>query len=202
MVGGVNGIPYPLQIEIGVVTQAADAEMASRENATRLAAVLKSLRQTLPAEARIQTTQLSVQPNYQHEEGKAPRITAYTVSNQVRVETTALQTVGQAIDGAMKAGANTIQSLQFRVKNERDLRAQALRNAVADARAQAETIAAATDVRILRVLSVQAERSGPPVIYGQRYAVMEKVVAVDTPVEQGTIDLETRLTLTVEVGPK
>ena len=104
-----------------------------------------------------------------------------------------------ATDGALAAGANNVQSLQFRIRDERALRAEALRKAVEDARSQAETIAASLGLEVLRVLSAHAERSAPPVLYAER-AMVAKDAAQQTPVEQGTIDLHATLVLTVEIG--
>lgn len=160
---------------------------------------MKSIREILPEDARIQTAQLSVQPDYQYEERKAPRITGYTVTNVVRFETRELKRVSELIDRAMRAGANNVQSLQFRVTDERALRAEALRKALADASAQAEVIAKALKLRILRVLSVQAQALPPPIIYPER-AMAPKSAEAPTPVDPGSINLQASVTLTVEIG--
>src|SRR5688500_17540169 len=70
--GKASAAPDEAQIEIGVVTQAADAQKASQDNAARLDAVVKAIRSALPQDAQVQTTQVSVQPDYQYEEGKSP----------------------------------------------------------------------------------------------------------------------------------
>jgi uncharacterized protein YggE len=197
--GSASAMPDDAQIEIGVVTESAVAEQASQENAQRLDAVLKAVRAVLPKDTEIKTTQFSVQPNYQYPEAHAPKLIGYTVTNLIRIETADLAHVGQTIDQAMKAGANNVQSLQFKVKNEEGMRAEALRKAVADARSQAGVIAAAADVHILRILSVHAERTSPPVIYAERAMAM-KSASVPTPIEQGSIELQATVTLTVEIG--
>lgn len=199
--GMASATPDQARIEIGVMTQAPQAEAASAENAARTDAVIKAIRAALPAtDLQLQTSQYSVQPNYQYAENHPPKLTGYQVTNLVRVETGALAKVGNAIDLAMKAGANNVQSLQFRMKDEHALRAEALRKAVQTARAEADAIAAAADVHVVRVLSLQADHAAPPVMYAERAMAFKVAAAAPTPIEQGDVDVQASVTLTVEIG--
>lgn len=198
--GTASAPPDQAEIEIGVVTQAKEAAEASRQNAQQLDAVLQAVRKLLPKDGEIKTAQLSVQPNYQYQEGKSPLISDYTATNTLRIKTADLEGVSAIIDNSMKAGANNVQSLRFSVKDEDGLQAQALAEAVADAQAQADVIAKALKLPVLRVLSVQAGGSSPPIIYAERAMMMKSSDQAATPVEPGTIDVQTSVTLTVEIG--
>jgi uncharacterized protein YggE len=195
--------PDQAQINVGVVTQAPNAQNAATRNAQQLDAVLAELRQALGAGAEIKTISYSLTPNYRYpREGGEPTLTGYTATNVVEVTLNDLAQVGQVIDLATKSGANQVQRLQFTLKDEQTVRAQALREAVTKARAKAEVIASALGAKVVRVLRV--EESGPVLV--QPYlaeAAMQRDMAasVRTPIEPGTIEVRAVINLTLEIAP-
>jgi uncharacterized protein YggE len=197
----VTAAPDQASIEIGVLTQAKDAKTAAAENARNLDAVRAEVRKLLSEKADLQTIGYSVRPNYRYpKEGGKPRIVGYTATNVLRVKTNQLDEVGAVIDAATQAGSNQIQRLQFRLQREDAVRAEALRQAAVTARAKADAIASALDLRVVRVLSV--EEGGPaaaPIVRTAQRSMAEGSAQVPTPVEPGTIDVRATITLTVEV---
>ena len=193
--------PDQAQLDVGVVTQAPTAKAAADENARKVDLMLDALRKLLGQDADIKTISYALTPNYIYpREGGQPRISGYSASNIVQIKTSDLKQVGEIIDAAYQSGANSIHSLQFNLKNDEAVRAQALREAAAKAKAKTEAIASALGLRIIRVLF--AEESGP--VVRPVYAAMEmadaKAANVQTPVEPGTIEVRAIVTLTVEVG--
>ena len=82
----VSATPDRVQIDVGVVTQAARSRDAASQNASRLDAVLAALRKTLGAGSDIKTISYSLNPNYQyHPNGGEPTITGYTATNVLRI---------------------------------------------------------------------------------------------------------------------
>ncbi len=190
--------PDRARIDVGVVTQANTSQAAVSQNAQKLEATLARLRQLLGANADIKTVSYSLTPNYRYpREGGEPSITGYTATNIVRVTLDDLTKVGSVIDTASQAGANRIQSLQFTLKDEQTAQAQALREAAANARRKADALAAALNVRIVRILSVV--ESGSPVI-PVRDVAFARAEAAQTPIEPGTIEIRAQVVLTVEIG--
>ena len=193
--------PDQAQIDVGVVTEAKNAQAAAAENAERLDAVLAELRKALGPEADIKSTSYSLTPVYHYsKEGGTPTITGYSATNVIQVKTNELTQVGKIIDTATQSSANRIQSLQFTLKDEQAVYIQALREAVAKARAKGEAIASALGLKIVRVLSV--EEGGPlsRPVYAEGMQA-RAAAPVQTPVEPGTIEVRARVTLTVEIAP-
>lgn len=192
--------PDQAQIDIGVVTQAQNAQAAASQNAQKLDATIAALRKALGSDAEIKTISYSVSPNYRYpREGGQPTITGYTASNIVQVKINDLTKVGQVIDTATQTGANTINSLRFTLKDEQATRALALREAAMKARAKAEALASALNLKIQRVLHVEeGGQVSAPVYYAK--AEMARAADVQTPIETGTIDVQATITLTVEVS--
>ena len=66
--------PDQAQIDIGVVTQAANAKAAAEDNARKIDAVINALRRLLGQEAEIKTISYSLNPNYTYpKEGGQPK---------------------------------------------------------------------------------------------------------------------------------
>lgn len=196
--------PDQAQIDIGVVTQAKNAPEAAKENAEKLARVMSEVKKLLGKGDEIKTANYSLSPNYRYPQGGKPEIVGYTATNVLHIKTSALENVGKLIDTAMQSGANTIQRLLFTLKDEQSAQLQALRLASTKAKAKAEEMAKALGLRIVRVLSItEGERGVRPIVMPQpRVTQMEAAAATPTPVEAGTIEVRSSVTLTAEVGPQ
>jgi len=195
----VTARPDQARISMGVVTEASTARAAGSQNAARVDAVLRELRRVAGPNAEIRTAGYALEPNYRSPKpGTAPEISGYTARNTVEVTTGDLPSVGALIDSAMQAGANSIQRLEFTLKDRHAARAQALREATAAARADAETIANALGVKIVRVLS--AQEGGEPPIRPMMMGMARMEAAPATPIEPGTLEVRATVTLQVEVS--
>ncbi len=106
------------------------------------------------------------------------------------------------IDSATLAGANHVQGIQFTLRDQDAVRAEALRQAATRARAEADVLAAALALKVVRVLSV--EENSPRVVPVRAYMGAPRTTAstaTATPVEAGTLDVTADVMLTVEVSP-
>jgi len=196
----VSAKPDGVVVDVGVVTQASTAQAAAAQNASQLDSALRELKQAAGPAAQIKTISYALDPTYRYpREGGQPQITGYTARNVVEVSTDDLAQAGTINDAAMRSGANTIQSLQFTLKNDREAHAQALREATLRARADADAIAAALGVKILGVLSVEEGGVSPPRPIMMQAARMADAAA-PTPVASGTIDIQATVALTVEIS--
>ena len=191
--------PDRVQIDVGVLTHAAQSEEAAAQNARQADAVLAAVRKAAPA-AELKTISYALNPNYQyHPNGGAPTIDGYNATNLVRVTLDDLGRIGAVIDSATQAGANRVQSIQFTLRDQDSVRFAALREAATRARAEADVLAAALGLRIVRVLSV--EENSPRLMPVPMMGAMTARAAAPTPVEGGTLDLTAEVTLSVEVSP-
>ncbi len=195
--------PDRVVIDIAVVTEAQTAQAAAAQNATKLDAAMRALKSAAGAAADIRTVSYSLDPNYRYPKpGAPPEIAGYTARNSIEVTTAELDAAGRIIDAATRSGANSIDRLQFTLKNDQEARAQALREAAVKARASADAMASALGVRIVRVLLAE-ESSGvqplaKPVFAMARMA--ESAMAPPTPVTAGTIEIHASVTVTLEIA--
>jgi hypothetical protein len=101
----------------------------------------------------------TVGPRFDYQE---QRVRGYFGRGTVRIEVKQLDRLAQIIDTALAAGATEISGLRFRSDGEEKARAEALKRAVAQARADAEVLAAASGGHLGRLLEIRHERAVQP----------------------------------------
>jgi len=153
--------PDLAMIQAGVVTQAATAGDAMRQNSTRMAAVLAALKRAGVAERDIQTSSIALSPQYRYAQNEPPVITGYQASNQVTVRFRDIAKSGAILDALVKEGANNISGPNLTIDKPEAALDEARTAAVATARARAELYAKAAGLRVDRILSISESGAMP-----------------------------------------
>ncbi|MGC4047252.1 MAG: SIMPL domain-containing protein [Armatimonas sp.] len=151
-VGTVLAKPDQVRLTLSVVTKNKDATAAAKANATRLDAVLRTLRKFGVVEKDIQTNGLEVSTD---------KLNISTISNSVEVFVRDLKKLGRLIDTSLSAGANGVSSLTFEAKDPAALYDEALRRAIADARRKARVMSAAVNAPIELLTITEGFREDP-----------------------------------------
>jgi uncharacterized protein YggE len=193
--------PDRAQIDIGINTHAARSQDAASGNAKAVQSMLDAVRQAVPA-AVLKTISYSLNPNYEyHASGGEPTINGYTATNVVQVTVDDLARIGSVIDSATAAGANHVQGIHFTLRDEDTVRSAALREAALKARTQADVLAQALGLKVVRVLTVEETSPHVTPLFRPVARAAGLSAAVTTPVEAGTLEVAADVTLTVEVSP-
>lgn len=190
--GHVQGRPDTLTIDIGVESHAASAgEALSRnnDNANKVTGVLKDAGVD---DKDIQTSQLSIQPNF---DDKTQQLNGYSVSNTVTAKLHNLDNAGKIIDAATNAAGNDIRinGVSFSIDDTSKLVEAARADAVKRATAQAGQLATAAGVSLGDIQSIQ-EGSSPVGVYQSRVAAA-KSDASAVPIQPGTQELTVDVTV-------
>jgi uncharacterized protein YggE len=174
--------PDRATISIAVQTRATTAAAAAADNARKQSAVLAALRALGMTNDQLSTTGYSVNPEYRYDPNRSPTLTGYTVTNTVLADVHDLKQIGKVLDTALANGSNVISSLDFYASNTDTARQQALSDAVARARSEAETAARAAGGTLgaLMHLSIGGGNAAPP----PRPMFMAKAVASAAPETQ------------------
>lgn len=189
--GAVATVPDRAELNFGVVSQASTARAALSANATAARRVVDALRAAGVAAADLQTQQIALSPRY-NEQGND--IVGYTAHTSVSARIRDLARAGAVIDAAVNAGANTVDGPSLTRSDQTELYRTALRNAVADARAKAQALAAAGNVTLGSVVSVVEAGAAP-------MPVDERMAAADAPpIEPGTQRIEAMVTVTFAIS--
>ncbi len=199
--GTVSLKPDQATLTIGVVSQAATADGASAQNAKQLTAVLEQLRSALGSKADIRSSGYSLNPNYKYAPNSAPSITGYTANNSVIVKVDDLSKLGALIDSSTRTGANSIQGIAFGLKDDRSARTEALGLAGKNARSNAEALAAALGVRVVRLRLAETSDASHVIPLQTQFRAMAAETRAPTPVESGTLEIHATVTIVLEVAP-
>jgi uncharacterized protein YggE len=194
--GTVEAAPDMATLMIGVTSQAATAAEALAANSTATEAVIARLTASGVAARDMQTSNLSINPNWTGYDSSTPTISGYVASNMLTVRIRALDTTGEVLDAAVADGANTLNGMTFGLSDPEPAYNDARREAVEDARAKAELLAAAAGVKLGPVLSItdSAAPMGPMPMY------RDAVSASPVPVVGGELGLTASVQVTYEIA--
>lgn len=145
--------PDVARMTISINTVNANLEKAKNENSIIVNRVFVALDEQGVKKEQIKTSTYQVDPIYNYEKDRLPKLEGYRVTNTLEVRTS-IDKVGVLVNEVTNAGANEIHSIRFEVANETDSKNEALRDAVADAVKKAEVIADALNKRVARVTLV------------------------------------------------
>jgi hypothetical protein len=184
-------------VYIGVQTQDASAAKAMDDNTTRAQAVIAAIKSAGVDEKDIQTTNFSISPQDIYDENFNSIGTTYQVNNTVYVTVRDLEGLGDLLDAAFRAGANTINSISFDLADRTEAVSQARLAAAENARRQADELAAATGVSIGDVQTITYYDNTPSPIYYEARAMADSAGSV--PVQAGSMQVTTTVTIVYEI---
>ncbi len=181
--GKVSAKPDRVIINLGVETREETASAAQQTNAVKMQRIIASLKKQGVKESNITTTSLSLRPVYEHPEPKTSerRIVGYEATNMVSVKTSQLDAVGNLIDQAVAAGANRVNNIEFTFEDDSQLRDEAIKKAVADARHKAELMAGEMNLTITGVKTISESHT----VSNLRVSYAETAMDATTPVNPG-----------------
>jgi uncharacterized protein YggE len=187
----VTAVPDEAQIDVGVASDGKTAREASDTNNTAMGKVLLALKAANIEEKDIQTSQLSLQPQYAPNRTGPSPVVGYRASNRVTVRLHEILKVAGTIDTLVGAGANEIGGIAFSVSNASKLLDDARERAIADARRKAEIYAKAAGVTLGAPLGISEEGMPSPMPYRK----MSAGLAAATPVAPGEQTLQVTISV-------
>lgn len=194
--GTIEAAPDMATLMIGVTTQGKTAAEALAENSKATDAVIARLTASGIAARDMQTSNLSINPNWTGYDSSTPTISGYVASNMLTVRVRALDTTGAVLDAAVADGANTLNGMTFGLADPEPAYKEARKEAVTDARAKAELLATAAGVKLGQVLSISdaGAMTDPAPMY------RDAVAASPVPVVGGELGLVANVAVTWEIA--
>lgn len=187
-------------VDLAVESRAATPTEAQQQNARAMTAVQSRLGALgLPASA-VQSVSYNLQQEFDYQDGKqTPR--DFLAAHTLEVTVDDITRIGSILDAAVQTGATTIRGIRYDLRNRAAVERDALKAAVADARARADAMAAGAGGRLGRILRLESTATAQP---GPR-PFMSAVRAgapdekVQTPVATGEIEIRGEVRLTAEL---
>jgi uncharacterized protein YggE len=181
-------------LNLAVQTEAPTARAALDQNSAALNSVIDALKRIGIPEKDLQTSGLQiseVRARPRPGDETQPPITGYSVSNGLNV-TVEPGKAGEALDVAVAAGANASGGIRFTLKDDSELRREALNEAARSARSDAEALAGALGLRLGTIRAVVEENGGAVPV--ARTALMSFDAASPAPpIQPGELTLRARV---------
>lgn len=180
--GTVHVTPDTADIELGTNGEGASSGEAQNEASQAMQRVIDRLKALGVADADMQSS-VSSYPDYEHH-GR------WQASESLSVTLHDTSKAGAILAAATNAGASDVSGPSFSRSDQHAAYAQALQQAIQDARSKADAAASAMGVHVNGVVSVSDQSEAqPPVVFSAASGVASKDTAVAPPVEQGTLDV-------------
>jgi uncharacterized protein YggE len=197
--GNVIGTPDRAQVSLAIETENFDVKSAQQENAARMTQVIDALVAAgIPKDA-LKTTGYNIYLAYEDAKSSSDeKVRLYRVTNTLTVTLHDVSRTGEVIDIAVANGINQASSIQFMLSDEQAqvLRTEALKKAVARARADADTVASALGVRITGVRDGDISGGYMPVLYENYMLEGAAPKAAATPIQPGDVTVTASISVT------
>jgi uncharacterized protein YggE len=198
--GEVTRVPDVAIISAGVQTLQTTATAAIEENAARMERVRAALKRAGIEDRDIQTSSINLNPEYQYDQNRPPRLTGYRATNTVNVKFRDLKRTGAILDALVAEGANQINGPSLTIDKPESALDEARTRAIANGRVRADLYARALGMRVVRLISV-SEGGGynvpPPMPVMAQMA--ERSGGADSKIDPGSQQLQVNVSMSFEL---
>ncbi|WP_232468475.1 SIMPL domain-containing protein [Croceicoccus marinus] len=195
----VLGDPDKATVSAGVTTRAPTAQAAMQQNAAEMERVLQRL-DALGIDRRyVQTSGISLNPQYDYRNNEQPRFTGYEASNIVTIELRDIDAVGGTLDALVESGATNISGPSWGIVDDSNAQAQARKAAFDQAMAQARDYARMAGFGDVRLLAVSESMSMAMPMQDRAVMVQAAMPAPKTPTRPGQVATQVTLSATFEL---
>jgi uncharacterized protein YggE len=197
--GEVSRVPDLAIITAGVVSRSATASAAMQQTAARMSRVRAALKAAGIADRDIQTSNISLNPEYVYENNQPPKLSGYSASNQLTVRFRDLSNAGKILDALVAEGANQINGPNLTIDHPEAALDEARAKAIAAGRARADLYARSLGLRVVRIVSVSESGGSYPVPPPMPMMMEARGQAADSKIEPGEQKLQVSLAMTFEL---
>lgn len=185
--------PDRASVSLGVDTAGVSARAAQEANSVLMNSILKALKTLGFEKEAVKTDRFSVNPDYSYDSktGRS-KLIGYRAQNRVVVTTSELAKVGSIIDSSIQAGATTVESISYSLKDSDKAKLEALKLAAKDARSRAEVMASALGLKLSGIRAATDSDIGyAPVVQSFKASADARSLSMSspTPIQEGDIEL-------------
>lgn len=198
--GKVSTKPDTAFISVGITAQGATVKATQETINQTINKVSDSIKDLGIPASDIQTTNYNISPTYDYT-GPSQRITGYTASTNLNIKVKELDKANSVIDGATKAGANSVGGINFDVDDKTAVENEARVKAIAEAKQKAELAAKTAGFTLGRMINYSESRGGSPgpIPYALEARGAADIKSTPTSVEPGTQEITLTVTLSFEI---
>ena len=207
--GEVMGQNDSAKIFIAVVTEGRTLEKVASENADKTNAVLTAIKDLNIKHLKLETSNYHVTPQRDYK-ARPPQIKGYEVNNSIVVTLEGFKAeplskhVSRIVGKALGSGSNSIQRIQFYLKDKLALEKKAITLATREAMERAKTLAEAAGVKLKGIVSLNTQPTyASPRPHMLRTAEMNSGEGtVAPPMEIGESRIRVQVSIAYEIAPQ
>lgn len=195
--GEAFGTPDVALISLGIQAEATTVAAAREAAASRAQAVIEAVKKNGVADKDIQTTQYSIQPQYDYNRTNGTQtIRGYKIINVLSVKVRKIDSTSKVLDDATAAGGNNtlVQGISFTIDDPTKLQEEARTKAVDAAKKVAEQLAKDAGVKLGKPISI-TESSGYSPVYAEAGLARSAAADTATPIETGELQVNISVTI-------
>lgn len=184
--GKVTVVPDVARLSVGVTITRPTVKAARDAAAGVITNIVAAVKGQGVAEADIQTSSLSLYPQYA--KGSSTKITGYTIGQQLQITVRDLDKAGDVVDASTAKGATEVNGISFELGDPAKAMNDARASAIGAAQTSAQAMASAGHVTLGSVVSITDVGPPSPILYG---GALRQMSAADmaTPIQVGTQDV-------------
>ncbi|OGH02574.1 MAG: hypothetical protein A2798_02965 [Candidatus Levybacteria bacterium RIFCSPHIGHO2_01_FULL_37_17] len=164
--GEATAVPDQTTISLGVTKNASTVDEAQKQANTVANKIIADLKKLGIKDKDIKTTNYNVHPNYEVQPLLPTRggQAGYSVTHNIEVKIKPIELINKVIDTATADGANLVGGVNFTFSDDlqKKLEEEATKEAVANAKQKAQTLASSAGVRLGKIINVVSSSNNPP----------------------------------------
>jgi uncharacterized protein YggE len=194
--GVVKAEPDQVTLQFGIESNDRDIVKAKDDNAQKTKKLLDALKKFNIPSKDIQTGYIQINPRYDYTNGRQV-FNGYVAMKQLSVTLRDLNEYGKVLNAVIEAGVDHVNGLQFEHSKANELKMEARKRAVADAKTKAELLAGELKQKVGQPLLIQESDvpTAVPMFRGDFRAMAMKGAAAEDTISPG----ETTVRATVVV---
>ena len=200
--GKITTKPDIALINLSVVTQSKTVKAVTQDGNVKMTQVIDAVKKLGIKSEDITSSQYNLYPDYVYPDKQSPRISGYSLNQQIQVKVRDLTSVDDVLDAGINAGANQIGQLTFDIDDPSGVKKQAREKAFETAKEKAQEMAKAAGVKLGRVVTFSEDNNYyQPVYANYSMKAMDSAAgAVPAPsIEPGSKDVSLSVSVTYEI---
>jgi uncharacterized protein YggE len=149
-------------IDFSVVTQGEEIGRIQDANTKKMNKVIEFLKSFGIEEKDIKTTNYNLYPQYVYENSKIPQIMGYQITQTLNVKVRQMDKIGEILEKVVNIGINQVNALYFGVENDEELKEQARKLAIDDAKKKAEKLSQELGIKLGKLSNFSENVAGYP----------------------------------------
>lgn len=200
--GKIEATPDIAIINLGVLTEGKDSKTVKDENSKKINAIIEALGKQGIEKKDMKTLQLDLQPKYDWSNGKST-LSGYTLRQQLEVKVRDISKAGDVFSEAANLGSNEISNIRYDFSNPEDLKQEARKLALDNAKIKAEELATTAGIKLGKLINFYENNVYVPYAsYDYGGLGMEKVETVNAVapnLQSGSKEIIANISVTYEI---